>query len=107
MAAGMRKSAKVAEDMVVGGSDHRVPERRSRGGHLSVWQLIMLCQAHTPERESAEAVSKRERRDQQKREKAFLSPIRTKVNGLIARQTEMKRKMHISEIVASLFFNLQ
>lgn len=59
MAVGMRKGAKVAEDMVVGGSDHRVPERRSRGGHLSVSPLI-TCQAHTPELESAEAVSKRE-----------------------------------------------
>lgn len=49
----------MAEDMVVGGSDHRVLERRSRGGHLSVSPLI-TCQAHTPELESAEAVSKRE-----------------------------------------------
>lgn len=74
----MRKSAKVAEDLVVGRSDHRVPGRPSQGGELSVSQLI-TCQAHTPEHESGEAFSKREHRDKQKREEAFLSPIRTKV----------------------------
>lgn len=36
MATGMRKRAKEAEDLAVGGSDHRVPERRSQGGELSV-----------------------------------------------------------------------